>query len=67
MASKTVVKWMTMSIEADARKRASFSCSKCGGSVEVSAPLKLDPVPAPCQKCGTKHLLDGKKGGDLDR
>ena len=60
------VPWMTVSIDAEPRKRASFPCSKCGTSVEVSAPVDLDPVKAPCRKCGTKHLLEGKRGGDFD-
>ena len=66
MANRITVRWMTVSIDAEPRKRASFACPKCGASVEVSAPVDQDPVKAPCQKCGTKHVLEGKKGGDFD-
>jgi predicted RNA-binding Zn-ribbon protein involved in translation (DUF1610 family) len=37
MANRMTVRWMTVSIDAEARKRASFACPKCGASVEVSA------------------------------
>jgi transcription elongation factor Elf1 len=65
MAHLKTVMWMTVSIDADARKRASFPCSKCGAPVDVSAPIDLDPVQAPCKQCGAKHALEGKKGGDF--
>ena len=65
MPSAKTVKWMTMSLAADATKRATFPCDKCGAAVEVTAPVDRDPVKASCAKCGTKHTLAGKKGGDF--
>jgi predicted RNA-binding Zn-ribbon protein involved in translation (DUF1610 family) len=59
------VSWMTASLAADATKQATFPCEKCGASVEVTAPVERDPVKAPCPKCGHKHTLAGKKGGDF--